>query len=403
MKKIGSLLLAFTILLALTACGGEKTPPAAVGNGGDGGTGAAPAYSSGADLLSWSWEDIEAAAKQEGELTFAVWNNEAEWNQVADAFKARYGVKVNVLAGEKTTVMDKVLTELDGKASIDVMFLSGETVNGLLGADALLPGILDVMEYKDSLVPGLSVRKEGVSNDQGWWVPVSTSPAGFLYNADQISGDALPQTFQELEAFINENPGRFAMCIPENGGTGQGVMESIIANLTGGLDQYLLAEDGVCDPALLEKWSAVWDWFNLYKDKITFTTSNGDGISRLNSGEVWLVTAWNSDIYNAASQGNLSITHGFYVPEMGLCYSGEVMSLAKNASHPAAALLFTNWLTSEEGQTAQADYTKNMTGRTDLEQGICLLTPEDRARNTDWMAACYKTQYIRDFTTNVLQ
>jgi len=356
-----------------------------------------------ADLLSMSWDEIEEQAKKEGELTFAVWSNEAEWNQATEVFTKEYGIKVKTLVGEKTTVMDKVLTELDGQASIDVMFLSGETVNGLMNAEALMPGILDIMQYKDKLVPGLSARKEGVSNVDGVWVPVSTSPCGFLYNADQLTPENVPQTWEELQTFIQENPGRFAMCIPENGGTGQGMMESIIANMTGGLEQYLLTEDGACDPKLLEKWDAVWDWFTENKDKITFTTSNMDGISRLNSGEIWLTAAWNSDVVRSTSQGDLSIAHGFYVPEMGLCYSGEVMSVVRNSSHPAAALLFINWLSSEEGQKTQAEYCSTIPGRTDMDIEICLLSPEDREKNTEWMAACYKKQYIEDFTKNVLQ
>ena len=397
MKKFLSLLLSLVMVLSLAACGGnsdESLPE-------DGETNL-PAYETAADLLSWSWEDIEAAAKQEGEVTFAVWSQEPEWNQVCSLFEEKYGIEVNVLAGEKNTVMDKVLMELSGDASIDVMFLSGETVGGLLGADALTPGILDIMPNKDLLAPGLSARKEGVSNENGYWVPVSTSPAGFLYNANELSEDDVPQTFEELTAFIQENPGRFSMCIPENGGTGQATMESIIANLTGGLDQYLLAEDG-CDPALLEKWDVVWDWFNENKENITFTTSNDDGVTRLNSGEVWLTTAWNSTVYSSISTGNLSINHGFYVPDMGLCYSGEVMSVISNSTHPAAALLFINWMTTEEGQNAQAEFTGNLGSRTDLEQDIAMLSNEERAKNTDWMAACYKTQYIQDFTTNVLQ
>lgn len=399
MKKYWSLILTLAMVLSLAACGGGSDVESASSR--DTQTDL-PAYETAADLLSWPWEDIEAAAKQEGEVTFAVWSQEPEWNQVCALFEEKYGIKVNVLAGDKSTVMDKVLMELSGDASIDVMFLSGETVEGLMGADALTPGILDIMPNKGLLVSGLSARKEGVSNENGYWVPVSTSPAGFLYNANEISEDEVPQTFEELSTFIRENPGRFAMCIPENGGTGQATMESIIANLTGGLDQYLLAEDG-CDPALLEKWDAVWDWFNENKENITFTTSNDDGVTRLNSGEIWLTTAWNSTVYSNVATGNLSINHGFYVPDMGLCYSGEVMSVIANSTHPAAALLFINWMTSEEGQSAQAEFTGNLGARTDLEQDIAMLSSEDRAKNTDWMAACYKTQYIQDFTTYVLQ
>ena len=392
MKRFWSLILSLLLLVStLTGCGAKKEPD---------GTNP-PAYSSVENLLELSWEEIEAAAKEEGTLTFAVWSDETEWNQIGELFTKKYGIKVNILAGEKATVMDKVLTELSGKASVDVMFLSGETVTGLIGSNAIVPGILGKMQEKNALVEGLSARKEGVSNEKGYWVPISTSPAGLLYNADHLSKDTVPQTFEELTEFIEANPGRFAMCIPENGGTGQGMMEAIIANLTGGLDQYLIAEDG-CKPDLLEKWSVVWDWFDEHKKNITFTTNNMDGITRLNSGEVWLTAAWNSNVYASERNGDLTINHGFYVPDFGICYSGEVMSVVSNSVHPAAALLFINWMTSKEGQTAQAEIQGGLTARTDLQQDICKLSDEDRAKNLDWMAACYKTQYIKDFTANVL-
>jgi len=88
---------------------------------------------------------------------------------------------------------------------------------------------------------------------------------------------------------------------------------------------------------------------------------------------------------------------------MGLCYSGEVMSIVKNTPHPAAALLFINWMTSDEAQNALAEQMNQMTARVDLKQDICYLDDTSRANNVDWMAACYKAQYIKDFTTNVLQ
>lgn len=354
-------------------------------------------------LLNASWDEIEAQAKEEGGFTFSVWSDEAEWNQLMDVFNTTYGIKGSVLVGDKTTVMDKVLTELNGDASIDVMMLSGETVNGLMNANALTPGILPIMQHKDKLAPGLSVRKEGVSNELGYWVPVSTSPCGFLYNANEIKEEDLPQTFADFEKFIEENPKRFGMCIPESGGTGQGVMEMFIAALTGGLDQYLIAENNECDPALLEKWDVVWEWFDAHKDMITFTTSNNDGISRLNSGEIWLVAAWNSNVKDNAEQGNLSIPHGYYVPEQGICYSGEVFSVVSNSTKPAASLLFINWITSVEGQQALAEYVHSIPSRMDVEVDLLLLTPEERQKNTDWMSACYKTQYIQDFSKNVLQ
>lgn len=98
MKKLICSLLALSMALSLTACGDKAQDSAASENV----ESSVPAYETAADLLSWSWDDIKAAAKQEGELTFAVWLQESEWNEVARLFEERYGIHVNVMVGEKT-------------------------------------------------------------------------------------------------------------------------------------------------------------------------------------------------------------------------------------------------------------------------------------------------------------
>ena len=356
------------------------------------------------DVLGWSWDEILEAARNEGTVNMACWDSESEWIQVYDVLREQYGIDVNVVIGEKNQLMNKVLIEKDDAASsIDIIMLAGETVNGLLGGDTLAPDMLTKLEAKDDLVPGLSKIKEGVENTENWWVPINISPAGWVYNKSFLSEDQLPQNMEELTAFIQANPGRFGMCIPEKGGTGQAQMESIIAAMTGGLDQYLVAEGNVVDETLHESWSSVWDWFEANKANIAFTTGNSDSLTRLNDGELWLTTAWNSSLYKAVYvNGTLSIDWGFYVPEMGLAYSGDTLSVVKNTGKPAAALFVLNWLASPDGQAALVEKMGWVPSNLTVDCDVQLLPEEDAARNVSWMAACYKTQYIADFNEKVL-
>lgn len=84
MKKLICSLLALSMAVSLTACGDKAQDSAASETV----ESSVPAYETASDLLSWSWDDIEAAAKQEGELTFAVWLQESEWNEVAGSLKS---------------------------------------------------------------------------------------------------------------------------------------------------------------------------------------------------------------------------------------------------------------------------------------------------------------------------
>ena len=356
------------------------------------------------DVLTWSWEEILEAAKKEGPVSFAIWGDEAEWNQTLSVLREKYGIDVTLTVGEKNQVMNKILIEKDDpESTIDIVMLSGETVNGLLGADTLAAGTLPKIEYKDDLVAGLSARKEGVANTEGWWVPISISPSGWIFNTNFLAAEDVPQNIDELTAFIQANPGRFGMCIPEKGGTGQSQMESLIANMTGGLDQYLIAEGNVVDETLHESWSKVWEWFDANKANIAFTTGNSDSLTRLNDGELWLTTAWNSNVYNGTFvDGTLNVPYGFIVPEMGLCYSGEVLSVVKNTGKPAAALFVINWIASPEAQALNVENMGWVPSNQTVDCEINLLSPEDNARLTEWMAAVYKTQYIADFNANVL-
>jgi putative spermidine/putrescine transport system substrate-binding protein len=384
-KRILTVLIIFLSILSLNNCKAKAAQPGQT--------------ASIQELLNQPWVDIEKQAKEEKEIVFACWADEPGWTQLGKLFTDRYGIEVTLVIGEKIAVMNKTIVELNGVGSIDTMMLAGETVNGLINANALAEGILGKMENKANLVPGLSQRKEGVSNTKQYWVPININPAGFLYNTNNIANP--PQTWDEFEAFIDMHPNRFGMCLPEKGGTGQAMMETIIANLTGGLDQYLL--DSEVDPVKHAKWQAVWDWIKARENKIVFTNSNADNITRLNGGELDLVVVWNSGLNNAVTTGEIFRHYGFYVPQFGLCYSGDTLAALKNAAHPAAALLWLNWITSEEAQVAAAQFLNYMTARTDISVDVSMLPPGEINKNVDWMSAVYKTQYISDFTKNILQ
>ncbi len=353
-----------------------------------------------ANLLDLPWEEIVSKGQEEGELSLWVWGDEAVWHQIGSLFENRYGIKVSVMVSDKNTGLNKVLAEKgSAKGSIDVMGLPGDIINTMMASDVLYGQVLNVMPNKDLLDPVLSVRNEGVKSNN-MWVPIWRNYTAMLYNPQLINGEELPQTWEELEKWIDENPKKFGFCIPEKGGSGQSFMQTIITNLTGGLEQYM--DDTEVDPAKAEQWDMVWNWINERKEKITFTTSNSDSISRLNQSEIAMTVAWDSTVFSTIQAGELFKDAGFYMPEFGLVGGGDVQTLLKNAPHPAAGLLWLDFMTSEEGQNAMMEFVRCFPSRVDMTYKDTLLTAEDLDNAVEWMPSIYKAYYIDQFTKNVL-
>ena len=281
--------------------------------------------------------------------------------------------------------------------SLDVMTIGGEFVVAAMGANLFSGPILPLMEDRQHLHPGLSVRQEGLDHG-GFIVPVYLNQTGLLINPRAVTDP--PQTWEELEAWIDANPMRFGFSTAAGGGTGQSMVHSVIDFTTGGLAQY--HGHAEVDPELHAGWDVVWQWFNDRLDRVTITTSNIDSISRLNQGELHMVVAWNDQAYNLINQGELFDDAVLYVPQFGMVGGGDTMGLLANAPNPAAGLLFLNWITSAEGQSVMTEAMQNFPAHTGVQTAHTLLSPEDLQNTVDWIPAVYKAQFIEDFTRYVL-
>lgn len=391
--RVLSVLLALTMLLSLlTGCGGGKTDDPAPDSG-------AQSSASFDELMAMDWAAIEEAAKAEGEVTFTVWYNEAGFTELLKLFTDKYGIKVNMVISDEEAVVQKALAEKDGKVGTLDVAVVPNTVKTLLDAKIMYGPIMDKMESADLLDPGLSQYQEGVDH-QGYVVPFYLNQTGFLYNSNKFSPADLPQNWDDLNAYIQANPKKFGICVPEKGGSGQAFTMLAIQEITGGLEQYYGDIDA--DESKTASWEKVWAWFNENEDKITLTTSNNDSISRLNQGELDLIVAWTDDTAVARAAGELGDQAVMYIPEMGTAGGGDTLGVFANAEHKAAALLLVNWLLSNEAQEAAASLLNVIPARTDIPAPDTGLTAEDMSHRTSWVPVAYKTKFIQDFTTYVL-
>jgi putative spermidine/putrescine transport system substrate-binding protein len=350
-----------------------------------------------ADLKTMTWDQVVAQAKTEKDLVFYAWWGEDFWKTAATQFETKYGIKVNVVMADNT--VDKLLSEKDNAVgTVDVQLLGGSSVKTVIDAGLLYGPIVPMIPDSDKLDPTLSKVQEGVQTG-GYLVPIYRNQVGILYNPEKVTNP--PQTWEELQAFIDANPKQFAFCDPNKGGTGQAMVQTVIANLTGGLDQYMT--DTEVDPAKTAKWTVVWDWFKANMDKVTFTASNNESTDTLNQGATSLVLAWDDDTQIAFNKGTLFKGAKMYIPKFGLPGGGDTAGILKNAPHKAAGLLWLQFLTSAEMQKTLNEMIGSYPARTDL-TGIKALLGDDQrlANGRPWYPAPYKALASEDFTKNVL-
>ncbi len=351
------------------------------------------------DLKTATWDQIVQAAKAEGQVTFYAWYFPDYFKEASMDFEKQYGIKVNLVIGDQTANFNKAIAEKgNAVGTIDCMIVGGQWVKTTMDLDLFWGPVNKIMPDADKLAPTLWVVQEGVMT-KGYLTPFHRNQTGILYDPDRVSNP--PQTWEELTAWIDANPKKFGFNDPSKGGSGQSFVHTLIAYTTGGLKQYEGDSDLV--QTKVANWDLAWKWVNDRKDNLTFTASNNDSITRLNDGELAMTVAWDDNVKDMMTKGNLFKRAKMYIPKMGLAGGGDTMGVLKNAPDKAAALLFINHITSKEQQVKKFQMLNAYPARVDIPIEGTLLTEEDRKTNAiPWFPAPYKSHMIAEFVKNVL-
>ena len=133
--------------------------------------------------------EIIAAAKKEGSVTLYTSLAAGDSAPVIKRFEEKYGVKVNLWRGSADNVLQRVVTESNGKRyAVDVAHIQTDNMEALSRERMLLP--VDSPTFKD-LVPG-AVQK------QHEWAMAQITLYVFAYNTNLIKKADLPRTYQDL-------------------------------------------------------------------------------------------------------------------------------------------------------------------------------------------------------------
>lgn len=343
-----------------------------------------------ADLSSMSWDQIVAQAKQEGEVTWFVWYFEDRFRPFVQKFTDETGIKVTIPDGDHDTNLAKMIADASReKGDIDVLAYSWDRIP-TIPTDLLMS--LNALPKDDTRISKL-IGIDGGDKALAYW----GNQTGIAYDPAKIQDADLPQNPDQIAAFWQAHPGQFGFNY-ENGGSGPSFYRNVIRVVTG-----LDLTDGTDTPERRAALTPGFDFFNKYAKDYEITASNADSLTRLSQGEFTLVAAWEDHLAGLQVSGEVRKDLKFYIPEMGMDGGGNAVSIPANAPHPAAALVFMNWLTSATVQTEFNKQFGTAPMNTKADDSAALVSMKMRARQVPAAQKPFADAISQLFIEDVIQ
>ncbi|WP_221931587.1 ABC transporter substrate-binding protein [Palleronia caenipelagi] len=368
------------------------------------------------------WPAVEARARDEGEVNFYYWGGSDLLNVWVDSMAvpalATKGVTLNPIRITSTKdVVDVILAEKAagkrlGDGSVDVLWVNGENFatlkvqDGLFGSFAqLLPTSANIEWNAEDPRSLLNLRDFGVETG-GAEMPWSGEQYVCAYNGDTVEEDALPATFDQLKAYLTENPGRFTYVKPPHYLGNTFVQQAVYAfNPDGtGAEPFQQNRDDIAPEELARLIAPGLEYLKSLEPLLLNGSDSGarypedpaaiDGMFL--NGEVDFNCKFG--IY-AVSTGLSTGTYPeaareFIFPEKGMIKNKNYLAIPANAPNPAAALVLVDWMTTVDAQATKLEatgfpagidgWTLELSDRAALESaspGLIALTEEDLEAN----------------------
>lgn len=352
------------------------------------------------------WDDVLERASEEGTVNWFHWGGSDELNvwidRVVAPALAEHGVTLSTSRLPNTRdAVDLVLTEADagagvGEGSVDAIWLNGENFRTLAEADMLLGPVADKLpnsQYffldEDDPRADVNLYDFGYPTDLQE-VPWSGAQYTCYVDTARLPAEDAPHTFDDLEAWVRANPGRFTYARPPNYIGNTFVQEVLYAHAPDGVDTFQRSRDEFTPAEFAE---ATRDGYE-YMRRIAPFLLGGSGQEgraggviypdddnglnqRFTNGEIDMVCQFG--MYTAAfniqtGQFNDTVRNVIF-PEGGMIKNKNFIAIPLNAPNPAAALVLANVLSSPENQLSKL-------GTIGYSLGVdpVLLSEEDQAR-----------------------
>lgn len=339
--------------------------------------------------------------------------------QVIPRFERATGLRVQYrqVNGEQAVQQLIAARRASQPAPVDAFFIpngqvrlaveSGIAAN--LPLHTMLPAAPDLQEGPATLARGF---RHG-----GLVVPFHRNQTAIGYDTRFVQPAQAPASFDALLAYARANRGRIAITNPARGGSGQGFLESAIMHMVAPECRARLFDPDV-DQATADAWAdgpclvPVMEYFRQLRPLVEFTNGNTDTLTLMANGVVHVGTVWEDQTYDFIGRGLLPPTVRTRLLTEGQVGDGDGIMIPAGTRNVAGALMFVNFLLSDEVQLLKLELNGSRSARTrlDIDRGlrpenVARLVPQDqyaalaRARITGTLSAAA----TRRFVTEILQ
>jgi iron(III) transport system substrate-binding protein len=303
------------------------------------------------DLTGYQGADrmdkIVAAAKKEGTLTLYTTIAEKDLPPIIKPFEQKYGIKVTIWRAGTDKVLQRTVTEARGrKYDVDVVHFGAPEMEAL-SREKILQAVASPV-HKDLQAGSVPAHREWASTILSVWVQA--------YNTTLVKKEDLPKTYKDLLdpkwkgklGIEAKNDDWFATIVHLMGGEEQGLA----------FFRELVAKNGISP-----------------RQGHTLLTN------MVVSGEVPLALTVYNYMPEQAKKKGAPIDWIALEPAVA---RANAVGVAKRAPHPAAALLFYEYLLGPDGQNAMVsiDYVPTNTKVASPLKGVKIL-PTDPVRSLD--------------------
>lgn len=186
-------------------------------------------------------------------------------------------------------------------------------------------------------------------------LPYRGSQVLLAYDADKLSPEDAPRTWEELTAWIKGNPGEFIYNRPDQGGSGGNFVRRAIHEANGRDPSVFRVDnfDPETSPAMLEAgFDLLADLAPSLFDGGSYSSGNANSIQLLAQGAVTMVPAWSDMVLQAISQGVLPENTGIVqLQDLALAGGFSQAVVATNAENRDMAIRLADFMLRPEMQS----------------------------------------------------
>ena len=326
-----------------------------------------------------SWEAVEARARKEGEVNWFHWGGSEELNawierQVVPRMKEKgITLKTTRIKGTREAV-DLVLTEKQsgrgaGEGTVDVIWLNGDNFYTLATQDALfgsfadkVPGAKNFEFNPSSPASQLNLSDFGTPTEARE-MPWSGEQYVCFFDTSRLSRDNAPRDFPELESWLREVPGRFTYVKPPHY-IGNTFVQTVLYAFNPKGNGFQEFQKPISDFSAKNFAALVKPGFDYLKrieplllgrDNPVYPQNQGALQALYNNGEVDMGCEFGLYLVaNKRESGAFSeTTETLDFPATGMIKNKNFLAIPSNASHPAAALVLANVMSTVDLQISK--------------------------------------------------